>query len=141
MECAQLGASRLRNKGGTGQLLSAFIRIAGLDLWCLSPLDALEDNAQRDVYIDRKIYYAKVKSERKNRELNRKLEGTGHKQKHQQSQQEARNRVRASEFEALLCYFGTSTLLVFKRPQHKLGLKELCGYRSSVLPSLYARQL
>lgn len=75
------------------------------------------------------------------RGLNRKLEGTGHKQKDQQSQQEARNRVRASEFEAWLCYFGTSIPLVFKRPQHKLDLKELCGYCSSVLLSSYAKQL
>lgn len=102
----------------------------------------MEANLQRDAYIDRKINNAKIKSGRKMKELNRKSKSTGYKKKDHQSQQEARNRVCASDdFKALVQSFWASAPLIFKRSLYKLGCKAHCGYSSFVLQSLQAKQL
>nr|XP_012598495.1 uncharacterized protein LOC105859329 [Microcebus murinus] len=89
------GASVLKNKGGTGQLLSASTGTAGWNPE-LSPLAALEANPPRDGCIDRKVHDANIRGGNERTEQNT-LARTKPRKKDRQSQQKARNGVCASD--------------------------------------------
>jgi len=84
----------------------------------------------------------KINSGRKMREMNRTLESMGYKQKDQQSQQEARDRARASDaFKALVQISWASPPPVLKRLQHKLWVLRQTSYGSFMLLHLCAKHL